>query len=332
MSAKLNCIACNGKIDRGYLLNCSKCKDRYHYTCLEITSAKFREHQDEVKRTVKCPKCTEPAAESSKDGGKGKKTPKSVTPAADKKITPKATPSTGAPPKSAGLKNVEIIVPEINLVQQDSDGFVTEKRLRDILRQEVSQIISHQVTEKLRHITEQMTSYQETFEFFNSQYEDLKKSLEEKDVIIKQLQLDNEVLQGSVREMSSRLGSVEQIMRETNIEINGIPEHRSENLAATVIRLADSVGCPLADADIQHVTRVAKLNKDSDRPRAVIAKLRNTRQRDSLLAAVSKFNKNKKNQDKLNSAHLDIKNLGTLEITLSSIFFAIDATLYMTNV
>ncbi|XP_050665167.1 uncharacterized protein LOC126965571 [Leptidea sinapis] len=95
-------------------------------------------------------------------------------------------------------------------------------------------------------------------------------------------------------------------MRESNVEINGLPEHRSENLSTTLISLAEAVGCSIGDADIQHVTRVAKLDKESTRPRAVIAKLRSARQRDTLLAAVTKFNKNKKAHEKLNSGHFGV--------------------------
>lgn len=67
----------------------------------------------------------------------------------------------------------------------------------------------------------------------------------------------------------------------------------------------------MVDGDIQHVTRIAKMNKDSKRPRAVILKLRSIRYRDQLLAAVHKFNKSKKQQDKLNSTHLGLA--GTAE-------------------
>ncbi|KAI5643395.1 hypothetical protein NE865_04571 [Phthorimaea operculella] len=174
------------------------------------------------------------------------------------------------------------------------DAYVTENRLRDILRQEMSQIIEQRVSEKLKSIKDELASYHEAFDFFNKQFEDLKKSVAEKDEKITCLQKDNQELHGTVRDLTQRLSSVEQFMREDNVEINGIPESRSENLACTLIKIGETVGCSLTDNDIQHITRVAKLDKENARPRAVIAKLRNVRQRDVLLAAVGKFNKNKK--------------------------------------
>lgn len=54
-----------------------------------------------------------------------------------------------------------------------------------------------------------------------------------------------------------------------------------------------------------HVTRVAKLDRDTGRPRTVIAKLRSPRHCDILLAAVQGYNK--KNQEhKLSSHHLGL--------------------------
>ncbi|KOB73224.1 Zinc finger DNA binding protein [Operophtera brumata] len=129
--------------------------------------------------------------------------------------------------------------------------------------------------------------------------------LVEKTTVINQLKNENEKLHGTVHDLSSRLNTVELHMRECNIEINGIPENRSENLIDTVVKLTKSVDSPLEVGDIQHVTRIAKLNRDSDKPRAVIVKLRSPIQRDGVLAAVFKHNKENK-EEKLNTHHLGI--------------------------
>ncbi|CAH2097110.1 unnamed protein product [Euphydryas editha] len=133
----------------------------------------------------------------------------------------------------------------------------------------------------------------------------ISKDIEEKTAIIKTLQTDNANLQATVSDLSERLSALEQNMRENNIEINGIPESKSENLVNTISQLAKTVNQPFADDDFLHVTRVAKLNRDSARPRTVVVKLRSTRHRDALLAAVATYNrKNPKN--KLSSSHLGV--------------------------
>ncbi|KAI5637759.1 hypothetical protein NE865_09541 [Phthorimaea operculella] len=290
-----NCISCNRKIDRGCLLNCSKCKDRFHYTCLNIDSAKFREHQDELKRTVLCPSCSE-STRSDSNNSTRRNSP-AFNPTKTTKVSDKTQQSGGGSPTP--------------LDGPTKDTYVTENRLREILRQEMSQIIEQRVTEKLKSIKDELASYHEAFDFFNKQFEDLKKSVAEKDEKITSLQKDNQELHGTVRDLTQRLSSVEQYMREANVEVNGIPESRSENLANTLIKISETVGCSLTDSDIQHITRVAKLDKENGKPRAVVAKLRNVRQRDFLLAAVGKFNKNKKLDEKLNSQQIGLSGTAT---------------------
>ncbi|CAG5058242.1 unnamed protein product [Parnassius apollo] len=133
----------------------------------------------------------------------------------------------------------------------------------------------------------------------------MKTVIEEKSAIINNLKKENTQLQASVKNLKTRLNIVESHMRECNIELNGIPEHKAENLANTIVQLGQAVKNSLSVDDIQYVTRVAKLNKNTNKPRSVIVKLRTMKHRDALLAAVALFNK-KNPDDKLNSHHLGI--------------------------
>ncbi|XP_013170068.1 PREDICTED: uncharacterized protein LOC106119568, partial [Papilio xuthus] len=123
--------------------------------------------------------------------------------------------------------------------------------------------------------------------------------------MIRKLKIENESLQSASKDYANRLCLIEQNLRQSNIEINGVPEHRTENIILAVNHLAKTVGEPLTDSDIVQATRVAKVNKDNNKPRAIVVKLRTPRVRDSLLAAVSRFNK-KQPLDKLSSQHLGI--------------------------
>ncbi|CAG9122923.1 unnamed protein product [Plutella xylostella] len=104
-------------------------------------------------------------------------------------------------------------------------------------------------------------------------------------------------------ELQSINQQIEQQMRESNVEINGLPEKNSENLPCIITKLAKSVDCQIKDDDVLHVTRVAKLNKENPRPRTVVAKLRSTRHRDALIAAVSSYNR-KNPANKLSTSHV----------------------------
>lgn len=54
---KMICFACKSKIEHGNLLRCTGCKSGYHYSCLNITSATFREQSVTLKSTYKCDSC-----------------------------------------------------------------------------------------------------------------------------------------------------------------------------------------------------------------------------------------------------------------------------------
>lgn len=53
----MKCLACDSKIDTIELLTCAQCSGRFHYLCLNITSAYFREHQTVLNKTWACPSC-----------------------------------------------------------------------------------------------------------------------------------------------------------------------------------------------------------------------------------------------------------------------------------
>lgn len=146
---------------------------------------------------------------------------------------------------------------------------------------------------------------QTSVDFMSAQYDDLKKIIETQNEIIKNLKFDKDQLASTVSVLQSRLNNIEQMSRDCNVEVQCVPEHRSENIVQTVIQMASVISLPLHESEIQACHRVAKMNKDSRRPRSIIIKLPNVRRRDDLLAAVQKFNKLHPG-DKLNSSHLGI--------------------------
>lgn len=188
---------------------------------------------------------------------------------------------------------------------KSSSFSVSEEQLRNIVNDELRKTIKQHVTAELKNITEQFSGLKMSMDFFNTQFEDMKTKLDEKNAVICELQADNEKLKCTVKDLGYRLNLVEQNMRETNIELNGITEHKEENMINTIAQMVKIIGNPIAPEDILHATRVAKLVKDNNRPRTVVAKLRTPRHRDAVLAAVVKFNRSNQ-QDKLSTKHLGL--------------------------
>ncbi|KAJ2937670.1 hypothetical protein O0L34_g17480 [Tuta absoluta] len=63
-----NCGSCQKQIVySGESLPCKKCKIIYHYACLNITSAEFREHRQDLLNTCICDQCRNADAQREKD-------------------------------------------------------------------------------------------------------------------------------------------------------------------------------------------------------------------------------------------------------------------------
>lgn len=122
---------------------------------------------------------------------------------------------------------------------------------------------------------------------------------------IQSLQTENVKLNSEVRDLKVRLSDMEQTARETNVEIQCVPEHKSENLISILKQLGTVVSRPIAESEILNIHRVSKIKPDSRRPKSIIVKLPSVRARDEILAAVVSYNKKNKNS-KLNSTHLGI--------------------------
>lgn len=51
------CVACFKNITIGELIECSKCKGKFHFTCVNISKSHFVSHKHDLERTWSCPEC-----------------------------------------------------------------------------------------------------------------------------------------------------------------------------------------------------------------------------------------------------------------------------------
>lgn len=289
----LTCAGCRRAIKTKEFMKCAVCGLLYDLECSSFTSQRFGSMTPVSKQSWKCPMC------------------RCAEPRTDNTNTPARSGQQSSHDMNVTIRNnnrPRRISSDSEPIDQSSDD-----RLRAIIREEICQALKSamggSLTEQLKSINEKISAFEHSLTFYNTMYEDLKSDLVRKGTVLTQLQKENEGLQATIksieREMTTRLGAMEQTMRECNVEIGGLPEYQSENLFNTLEQISKKVDVTLTRDDVQHVTRVAKLNKDSPRPRAVVAKLRTRLLRDGLLAAVTKFNKQNP-QDRLNSHHLGI--------------------------
>lgn len=292
------CAGCKNILPKKEFLTCTKCKSKYDIECSNISQKQFQLMDSLKKSNWMCPECLNKQPKT----GNIHTPIRSATTLEDCDMSVVDTPSASyvskrkKPCKSPQCSTSQYTVENVDL---------TERKLRDIIQQELALTIQNLVSAQLKTITDQITGFCDSINFINAQYEEMKVKLEEKSNLVDQLKSENEHLKSTVKDLSSRLNIVEVHMRENNIEINGIPENRAENLANLVVQLGRTVNHPLTAEDIHHATRVAQFNKNNEKPRAVVVKLQSARHRDAILAAVVQFNK-KNPKEKLNSHHLGI--------------------------
>lgn len=248
------CAGCNNKLTSKEFFTCATCNHKYDLVCVNVSAKHYGQMEARQKRAWKCPecRCKEPKhsnvntpVRTNLEQKTDRESPDDIG-GTDNVTRRMRRPMDSNPAEQIDLQPSSIHIQQFaknisaelkqNLISE-SDKYVTEGRLRDIFRQEMSQVIKQQVTEQLKDIKEQMMNYHESFEFFNKQYEEFKTSLEEKSIVIRHLQSDNLNLLKSVKELTCQLDGMEQSLRECNVEINGIPENRSENLCSEVLRI-----------------------------------------------------------------------------------------------
>lgn len=176
--------------------------------------------------------------------------------------------------------------------------------LGSTLDDKLSSLKSYIVTvmrESIEVVKEEILNLQKSFNFLSSEYDDLKKDNSEQKQLVLDLKRDNSTLTKKYNDMAVKLQSIEQISRSYNIEVQGVPEKKEENVVGIVKKIYEvTTGEMMPDETIMSCRRVAKMDPTSPRPRNILLTLPSPRHRDSMLSAVHRFNKANPS-DKLNS-------------------------------
>lgn len=274
------CSGCteNLKADDG--IQCSRCVDKYHFSCLNISADKLRTFSDSYKATWICPSCR--CKEPKKDN--------THTP-----VRPTVSPINN----TQLYENVTVRAKSKSSVSNCS--CISADSIREIIRDELRSALNNQLIE----IKNQISAFDQSLSFLSTEYDLIKKELEAHNKYIIDLQKENEILRTSTRELTHRFRQIDQQSRACNIEIHCVPEHRSEKILNLVQQLGKTINCPLRDEDIYYCSRIAKMNSSNPRPRSILVRFSNPRLRDTFLGAAITFNK-KNPKDKLNTSHLGI--------------------------
>ncbi|CAK1591161.1 unnamed protein product [Parnassius mnemosyne] len=300
------CAGCLNKITNKDFVTCSLCKDIYDTVCANISHQRLMLLEKDKKEKWICPGCR----------NKERKGDNLNTPIQSR---------TG--PRDRGDSSQEISTPNSDYITQRKKPQLPSNQkvssptqpgdeslmltIRSEIKSSMGNFLNQAIEESsikmdLRTIKEELSSLKDIksgLEFLSAEYDRMKKELKTSEEHIKSLSAENSNLHTKVNELSNRLVLLEQYSRETNIEVNGVPESKTENLINVAKQICNTVSISTDLIESATCTRVRKMNDSNKRPRAIIIKLPSVKTRDEILAAVTQFNK-KNASNKLNTGHL----------------------------
>lgn len=283
----MKCDCCSEAIMEGdSVVNCSGCKKPYHSACFNtILSGNL---QADEQQNWLCPSCKPRISNADHTPIRNKQVQDSTNVTRRKKGTP--------------------VAPVIT-----DEGPVTSSEVSNIIKNEINNLTRHlnqtlasYVNKELKVIKDVVDEIKQGMNFMNEKYEEMKAEISSKLNIVHEVQKENEQLKATVNDLNMRLNQVEQQARSSNLEIQCLPEFKSENLVSTVMNISKIISCDISESNIHHVTRIAKQTQTSSRPKSVVVQFNSPRIRDTFLAATIQFNRNKSLEDKLNSSLLGI--------------------------
>lgn len=112
------------------------------------------------------------------------------------------------------------------------------------------------------------------------------------------LKQENQDLKAELNAQSIRISELEQRSRLDNLEIQGIPEQKDEDMYSTLDTVFKSLDCGVDISDVNVAHRVQHVNNfNKSRPRNIVVKLNTRRKKHDVLAAVKLLKKNNLNNE-----------------------------------
>lgn len=298
------CAACQSTIEDAFCLHCCECGASYHSLCINITPAAFKKLTAVVKKSWFCPEC----------GNKKPRTDNKNTPV--RASTPVNIEShaniTMRHKKGRRPSNESAAHADVSPASSGDALTCSRTDLRTIVREEIRSIMKECVNDlkddincQLKAFREEISALTDSINFMNDSFDKLNADVEKCNNQVSVISKENETLRLNLNDITNRFNQLEQLSRASNLEIQCVPERKSENLITIVKQLAKTIACPINESEIFYCSRIAKKDPMSPRPRSILIKLNSPRSRDTFLAAAIKYNKNHP-EDKLNAGHLGL--------------------------
>lgn len=162
------------------------------------------------------------------------------------------------------------------------------------LEKKVENIVQRAVEKKLKMFNDTILDFQKSVDYCSSSVDDFVEKIKIMDkkceeVVKNHLKLveANQKLENEVTGLKTQLEELLQYGRNVNVQIEGVPEVRTENVIDLVCKLATAINEPVVPArDIQAAHRLPSKNKN--KPRPIVVQFSNRFKRDSFLKKAKK--------------------------------------------
>ncbi|KAL4718642.1 hypothetical protein ACJJTC_003732 [Scirpophaga incertulas] len=275
----MNCEACRKKITGDEVLRCTQCMKQYHFVCLNLTPAYYKANLGELRRSWMCPLCIN--------------------------ITRRKGNNCNTPirQQQANMDDSNMSSTSSASITLDQFSRLLDSKLDtklDSFQKVLTETIRKEVSDQIARLKSEFTT---TTDFLAEEQKDIRTELGTATDRIRKLEDEKMQLQTSLSQINKTVQILDKSSRNCNIEIQSVPEKRSENLLQALKKLCEVINCTISESDIKSIRRVAKLNPSSDRPRNIIVSLHSELHRDTIISAVRRFNRTNKSCP-LNSSHL----------------------------
>lgn len=291
----MSCAGCKAILKDNKYLQCALCSQIYDLQCANVSPKEFT-HINKDQNIWNCHEC------------------RSKIPKCDNSNTPVRTTSVLV------SEDVEVLSNVVQQTRKESPpnidkhargnrcNCISSQTIREIFKTELK-LTMKQLRKENNTQHQQMNKligeFEKSLSYFNEEFEKFKSLCVTQKTEIENLRKENESLKTANQETTNKVRMLDQLMRSTNLEVQCVPENKSENIMTTLQQLGNIIDCPVQETEIQYCARSAKLDSSNPRPRSILAKFSSQRIRDKFLNAAIQYNKNNPT-DKLNTSHLGI--------------------------
>ncbi|KAJ8721726.1 hypothetical protein PYW07_002501 [Mythimna separata] len=164
--------------------------------------------------------------------------------------------------------------------------------------------LSSKVDQSFLELKQKNEELKESLQFMSDKYDLIFKSLQN-------IQEDRAEDKKTIQKLEEKIEGLERKSRLSSLEIRNVPiclrdgrkSESKEDASLIVKTLAKAVEVDIQDCDIKDLYRI-QTHKEGNKP--IIVELNSVLKKDKIMQGVRNFNKNKSNEEKLNTGHLNI--------------------------